>query len=217
LFDKHNLLRKDESGQIVYGFIHGNWALDNSRPDGRWCGVNNEIEVLLNTGCVFDMTMPSAPSDTQTSTINNIYWAHETGCPKSHDTGERARTGEWNDNLLLMIQGPLKINWKSRKYGIIPRIDTSELSADAPPNIERIKLWEDAAVCVEGLEEHLFIKVFTHGLQPKNSRMLFEDGGFERLWGGLERRYKRGEECSLHYVTAWEMYQKIKTLIKEGQ
>ena len=60
LHSKHGLLRKNEHGDIVYGFIHGNWALDNSRPDGRWCGVNNELDVLLETGCVYDMTMPSA-------------------------------------------------------------------------------------------------------------------------------------------------------------
>ena len=31
LFSRHGLLRKS-NGKIVFGFIHGNWALDNSRP-----------------------------------------------------------------------------------------------------------------------------------------------------------------------------------------
>jgi hypothetical protein len=36
LHDRHGLLRIDpETGRLVYGFIHGNWALCNSRPDGR--------------------------------------------------------------------------------------------------------------------------------------------------------------------------------------
>ena len=40
---RHGLLSHDRrTGRLAYGFIHGNWALDNSRPDGRWCGVNNE-------------------------------------------------------------------------------------------------------------------------------------------------------------------------------
>lgn len=39
LFHRHGLLRKDPAtGEIVYGFIHGNWSLCNSRPDGTWCG-----------------------------------------------------------------------------------------------------------------------------------------------------------------------------------
>ena len=37
LAGRHGLLRQDPStGRPSYGFIHGNWALDNSRPDGRW-------------------------------------------------------------------------------------------------------------------------------------------------------------------------------------
>ena len=61
--------------ELAYGFIHGNWALDNSRPDGRWCGVNNELDVLRETGCYADFTFPSAPSPTQTRKINSIYYA----------------------------------------------------------------------------------------------------------------------------------------------
>src|SRR4051812_10737027 len=34
LTEDHGLLRQRD-GQTVFGFIHGNWALDNSRPDGR--------------------------------------------------------------------------------------------------------------------------------------------------------------------------------------
>src|SRR5689334_7837346 len=41
LHERHGLLGRDERNRIAYGFIHGNWALDNSRPDGRWCGVND--------------------------------------------------------------------------------------------------------------------------------------------------------------------------------
>ena len=96
LADEHGLLSISRfSREIMYGFIHGNWALDNSRPDGRWCGVNNEISVLIETGCYADFTMPSAPSDTQTRTVNSIYYAiDDPEKPKSHDNGKirRCRT-----------------------------------------------------------------------------------------------------------------------------
>ena len=89
LAERHGLLSRDkETGAIVYGFIHGNWALDNARSDGRCCGVNNELDVLRETGCYADFTLPSAPSETQTRTINSIYWAvDDPHRPKSHDTG----------------------------------------------------------------------------------------------------------------------------------
>ncbi len=61
LHSRHGLLSTDDRGQIRYGFIHGNWALDNSDPDGRWCGVNNELTILRETGCYADFTMPAAP------------------------------------------------------------------------------------------------------------------------------------------------------------
>jgi hypothetical protein len=77
LHHEHGLLERDGDGRISYGFIHGNWALDNSRPDGRWCGVNNELSVLMETGCYADFTMPSAPAPCQTSTINSIYYAQD--------------------------------------------------------------------------------------------------------------------------------------------
>ncbi len=43
---RHGLLsRRRGDGELAYGFIHGNWSLCNSRPDGRWCGVNDELDV----------------------------------------------------------------------------------------------------------------------------------------------------------------------------
>ncbi|VAW65943.1 hypothetical protein MNBD_GAMMA09-233 [hydrothermal vent metagenome] len=210
LHTKHGLLRKDKNGNIVYGFIHGNWALDNSRPDGKWCGIDNEIDVLIKTGCVYDMTMPSAPSNTQTKTINSIYLAKEDGKCKSHNTGRivNANTRIAEDEL-LMIQGPLTLNWYSRKLGLIPRIESGELSFDAPPNNIRSLLWESCNVSIDGDDKNIFIKLHTHGLEDQNVKMFFELNGFENLWSSLEASFRDRDGYSLYYVTAWEMYEKI--------
>ena len=217
LYKKHDLLRTDSQGNIVYGFIHGNWALDNSRPDGRWCGVDNELEVLLKTGCVYDMTMPSAPSDTQTKIINSIYFAHDDGKCKSHNTGRKLSVDNWSDgDELLLIQGPLTLNWRNRKLGLIPRIEAGELSGDAPPTEERVKLWESCHVSIKGADNNIFIKLHTHGLEDQNSEMFFEKNGFDILWSALEKQFRDKEGCSLNYVTAWEMYEKIKQLSTEA-
>jgi len=214
LFNQHGQLRKDPvTGEIIYAFIHGNWALDNSRPDGRWCGVDNELAVLKETGCYVDMTMPSAPSDTQTRKINSIYWAKgRDGCRKSHDRGRDLFVGDQpRDGELLMIQGPLMLNWKNRKLHIMPKIESAEISYDAPPSAERVALWEQAAVCVRGAEQHVFIKVHTHGGLEKNYQMLFEHG-FDDLWQSLEARYRDRPGYQLHYVTAWEMVQAVRKI-----
>lgn len=215
LHERHGLLRREGgTGRVQYVFIHGNWALDNSRPDGRWCGVDNELAVLVQTGCVADMTMPSAPSDTQTRQINSLYFAHgRNGCRKSHDRGRRVEVGAWSQpGELLMIQGPLTLNWREGKFGLLPRIESGELSFDAPPTAHRVALWGRCGISVDGAPEHLFIKIHTHGATERSMKMLFDNGGLDTLWTELERQYRDGNGCSLHYVTAWEMVAKIREL-----
>lgn len=215
LHDRHGLLRRDPAtGRLQWVFIHGNWALDNSRPDGRWCGVDNELDVLVETGCVADMTMPSAPSDTQTRKINSIYFARgRHGCRKSHDHGRDVAVGQWGQpGELLMIQGPLTLNWREGKLGLVPRIESAELSFDAPPTPHRVALWGRCGISVAGAPEHVFVKVHTHGATERSMKMLFDGGGFDRLWTELERQYRDQPGCSLHYVTAWEMVSKIREL-----
>jgi hypothetical protein len=216
LHHRHGLLRRDAAGQVVYAFIHGNWALDNSRPDGRWCGVDNELEVLFDTGCRVDMTMPSAPSDTQTSTINSIYFARgAAGKRKAHDRGRAVEVGGWGERgELLMLQGPLTLNWRERKLHLLPRIESAEISPASPPSAHRVALWGRCHVSIRGAEDHVFIKVHTHGANEPTMAMLF-GGGFDSLWSELERQYRDAVGCALHYVTAWEMYEKVRSLTEK--
>src|SRR5205814_3512607 len=103
LSSRHGLLRS-EQGRTVFGFIHGNWALDNSRPDGRWCGLNNEITLLRNLGCYADFTMPSGNSPTQSRIVNTIYWVTDDPLrPRSYDQGLPVQRGRKVTGDLLMI------------------------------------------------------------------------------------------------------------------
>lgn len=214
---RHGLLRADGDTDPAYCFIHGNWALDNSRPDGQWCGVDNELSVLVATGCRADLTMPSAPSDTQTRKINSIYAARGIeGQRKSHNEGRNIRLGEWlQPGELLLIQGPLALNWRRRKAGILPRIENGEISRDAPPSIERVRLWFKVAPRVTGAERHVFIKLHTHGAQDDNMEMLLA-GGLEALWQNLETEFRDRPGVALCYVTGWEMFSRIRQLATKG-
>ena len=84
-----------------YGFIHGNWSLDNSRPDGRWCGVNNELQVLRETGCYADFTLPSAPSECQTRKINSIYYASDDPVRRRPDISLAREQLKWEPKIAL--------------------------------------------------------------------------------------------------------------------
>lgn len=203
---RHGLLRRDASGRLTYGFIHGNWALDNSRPDGRWCGVNNELAVLKRTGCYADFTMPSAPSPTQTRMANAIYYARGAdGRSKGHDWGAAARVGVAPpEDALLMVQGPLGFDWSRRKAGVLPRLENGDLHANFPPSLSRFEQWVKARVCVQGRPEWRFVKLHTHGAKEANADVLLGEP-MRAFHEGLARLRAQRPALSYYYVTAWEM------------
>src|SRR5947209_3780951 len=122
LVHRHGLLaRHRETGAIVYGFVHGNWALCNALGGGRHCGVDNELDILRETGCYADFTYPSAPHVTQPPIINALYYAWDRpGRPRSHETGRRVGSGPQPPGAVLMVQGPLVLDWRQRKAGLLP-------------------------------------------------------------------------------------------------
>ena len=210
LHERHGLLRREADGRISYGFVHGNWTLDNAGPDGRWCGVNDELRVLRETGCYADFTLPSAPSPTQTRKINSIYYAVDDPLrPKSHDTGADARVGGGAAGDLLLVQGPLTLDWGSRKWGILPRIENGDLSGENPPTPRRIGLWARQRIHVRGRPKWVFIKLHTHGANERNLEALL-GGPMDRTLDHLERAYNDGARYRLHYVTAREMVEVIR-------
>ncbi len=202
---RHGFLSRDKSGQVRYAFIHGNWALDNSHPQGLNCGVTNELAVLQETGCYADFTMPSAPHPTQTRTINSIYYARGTAKPKSHDTGTPAQTGRKPDeNEFLLVQGPLGLNWTRRKFGLLPRLENADLTGANPPTPDRMKLWMNLGIHVTGQPDWVFIKLHTHGALPANMPTMLGDP-IRRFHEHLLREYNDGKKYRLHYVSAREM------------
>ncbi len=207
LAERHGLLpRRRDTGEAAYGFIHGNWALCNSRPDGRWCGVNNELEILRETGCYADFTMPSAPSPTQTRKINRIYYASDVpGRPKSHDGGVDVGTAPQPEGSLMLIQGPLALDWGRAKWGLVPRLENACLQGNQPASIRRLDLWLRAAVQVPTRPDWFFVKLHTHGAPEWNQEALLGAPMVE-FHRALAERAERDPNFHYHYVTAREMY-----------
>lgn len=208
----HGALCRDESGAVRYGFIHGNWALDHSHPDGRHCGVADELAILRETGCYADFTLPSAPNRTQTRTINKIYYAREDGRPRSHEKGRRVISDrdrrEPDMDELLIVQGPLGLNWDRRKFGILPRIENSDLTSLNPPTLDRIHVWLECNITVAGRPNWVFAKLHTHGAKPENTAMFLGEPmrAFHRT---LAEYAARDPKFHYHYATAREMVNMI--------
>lgn len=207
---EHGFLSRDRTGKLRFGFVHGDWALDNSHPTGRHCGVNNELEVLVAAGCYADFTLPAAPDPCQTRTINSIYWACDGPEPKSHDRGDPVMAGEANspaqldDSRLLMIQGPLGLDWSRRKWGFLPRMENGELSGANPPRPGRLQNWLRYHIHVRGRPEWAFVKLHTHGGIPPNYRMLLGDP-MRAFYVYLSRMMENDKMIRVHYVTAREL------------
>lgn len=214
LVNRHGLLRIDShTGKLAYGFIHGNWALCNSRRDGQWCGVDHELPILLETGCYADFTFPSAPSDTQPPTINSIYYASDSPQGRrAHEHGLPAGAGvEQPANSLLMIQGPLLFDGRRKKFGVLPRVENGDLLGNHPPSIERLPLWVNAGVTVAGHPQVRFVKLHTHGCKPSNQRMWLSETT-QRFHADLAALSRRNPRFKYRYVTAWEMANAVREL-----
>jgi hypothetical protein len=205
LFHGHGLLR-ERDGRIRFGFIHGNWALDNSRPDGKWCGLPGEVALLRDLGCYADFTMPSVPSPTQGRIVNQIYWCSSDGkSSKCFDRGIEAGVGKGVAGDLLMITGPLGLRFRDR---LVPRVETGEVASYDPPTPSRVHRWFDLA---PRIGEDVFLKLYTHGAHPSNRSMLLNGGLRDLLRWCAAEAAARGME--LRWASAWEMFLAVDNLV----
>jgi len=210
----HGLLGRMATGDPGYAFVHGNWALCNARPDGDWCGVDRELAILRETGCYADFTFPSAPSPTQPRTVNAIYYASD---PAPGERGHRRIKVESRQSAignrqsatgLLMVQGPLGLNWRSRKAFVLPRLENAEISNVNPASLGRLKQWMRLQVHVPCRPDWVVVKLHTHGMSLRSREGIV--GPAMRRFHEEALRWCAAEGIVLHYVTARELTNIIK-------
>jgi hypothetical protein len=209
LRDDHGLLH-DHNGKMVFGFIHGNWALDNSHPRGVDCGLTGEIELLRDLGCYADFTMPSVPSPTQGRVVNQIYWCTATpGRPKAFDRGIEASVGGGTQGDLLMITGPVGLRFAGR---LVPRVEMGEIAANDPPTEYRVRRWLEFA---PRIGTDVFLKLYTHGAREDNADALL---GTPTRAGGLDEMFRwlheiaQEQDIELHWASAYRMFTAVEVL-----
>lgn len=202
-FSRHGHLSRDKDGRRRYAFIHGNWALANSLPNGFACGVDEELPILWDTGCYADFTFPSVPDYSQPNIVNRIYWpVGDLTQKRCYEQGLPARVGTVMNDRILLIEGPLALARRGR--GFRGRIEHSALTAHDPPSLERVRTWAAQSIHVEGRPEWVFVKTHTHGAPDAEGECLLGAGG-EALHQGLAT-FCAEQNYTLHYVTAREMW-----------
>lgn len=211
VYHSHGTLTQWPDGRTAFAFVHGNWALDNSRiENGRnFCGVNDELTVLQNLGCYADFTFPAWQCMSQPRQTNSIYYAVDTPEPKSYDRGTPAVVGKTDQDGLLIVQGPLSPYIRKTKKGPRLGIDDGDLAGSRRYHPSRLDRWIRAGIHVQGRPDRIFIKLHCHGAADGNRDALLGTD-FEALFSDAEARYNDGKRYRIHYLTAREMYNVIK-------
>ncbi|RMD78915.1 MAG: hypothetical protein D6820_09090 [Lentisphaerae bacterium] len=169
----NGLLPLSPDGKPVYAFVHGNWALNNTHPQRKNCGVDNEIEILLKTGCFADLTMPAAPHPAQVPLVNQLAALPPGPRLAPFHRAIPIQAGHpLPSGHLLYIPGPLTLNWQWRKHHIFPRIENADLTPVNPPALRRLHAWLRASIGIDPIPELFIVKLHTHGAYPDNANML---------------------------------------------
>jgi len=209
IFHQYGYMKPYKSGQqACFGFIHGDWSLGNARGI-EFCGVDNEIELLMKNGCYADFTFPALFNKAQPPIINSIYYARENHRAKSYFKGRHAQVGARQEyDEFMIFQGPLTINWSDWRHKWHPTIEDGDVNRfpthDDP---KRIDAWIRQNIHVEGQANWRFVKIFCHGAQDHQSVV---SDATDRMFSYLESRYNDGSNYRLHYVTAREAYNIVK-------
>lgn len=195
-FNSYGAMKTIGNGNpVAFGFIHGNWALDNSGKKEH-CGVSRELDILKRAGCYADFTFPSFGSVSQPSKINSIYYAIDDDDPKSYDRGENAEVGRRNRVGLMIFEGPLGLSL-SRQM-----VECGAVETDYMPSPSRVDKWIETGISVKGRPAWIFVKVYTHGIQGRN---VFFSKETDEMFTYLEQKYTK-DPYQLHYITAREAY-----------
>lgn len=198
------LSRFEDSDKPMYSFVHGNFALANTYDN--YCGVDSELQILADTGCYLDLTLPAAPAKTQVPMINAFY---ECGRPlherRAHRTGNNLRiNGKYK--LPLILTGPLVLDWDRRLRGLpLPGIDNGDLTHNYQASLGRLRSWRNASISVAGRPEWIFIKLSSHGFLPGDMAPTIGEPMRRFLGEAMEYAARTGE-FKLHYATAREAY-----------
>jgi hypothetical protein len=195
-------------GPPMYAFVHGNFALANS-AGGRYCGVDSEMQILADTGCYADFTLPAVPFRAQVPRINAIYeCGHSLHERNPHRSGPSLRVGV-PPRLPIIFTGPLVFNWRRRLWGLpVPRLDDGALASNYPLDLPRLHRWRGARIAVLGRPEWVFIKLYCHGFFPHDQAMVIGEP-VQRFLEEFVDHGERSGEFKVHFATAREAFNMV--------
>jgi hypothetical protein len=194
------MLSAEATPRQRFGYIAGNWSLDNGSGNDAFSGCDTEIRALLEAGCYADFTFPALGSRAQPRLANRIWYAREDGRAKSYNDGIEASVGQVPPDDLMIFSGAIAMDWWRGRFddAAIEKVDSFDP--------RRLPLWLSSGVCVAGRPEWVFVKLHTHAMQ---NRAAFLGPRFDALFTAMEQKWNRGR-FRLHYVTAREAFNMVR-------
>lgn len=205
LAERHKLLsRFDGTGEPKYAFVHGNLALANS-CGGRFCGVDEEMQILADTGCYADMTLASAPDESQVAVINKIYECGFSLTEKApHRRGKSVEAGRNHLPLPLIFTGPLVFNWTRKVKGMpVPRLEDGALVSNQPMDLARFNRWKNANITVKGRTDWIFVKLYCHGFFDHDQAACIGTGARE-FFSKINEHGEKTGDYKVYFASARE-------------
>lgn len=202
------LSREKPTDSPKYAFVHGNWALGNS-AGGKFCGVDSELQILADTGCYADFTLPSAPDRSQVPRINAIYQCDNPLTEaRPHRSGPGLKVGD-QPTLPIIFTGPLVFDWSRRVRGFpIPRIDDGALAQNYPLSPDRLDSWRSAHISVSGRPEWTFIKLYSHGFFEWDQDVMIGEQ-LKRFMAEVMELAEQTGRFKIHFASAREAFNMV--------
>jgi hypothetical protein len=209
------LVGENYTSQPKYGFVHGNWALANS-AGGRFCGVDSEMQILADTGCYADFTLPSVPFQSQVPRINAIYQcANQLTEARPHRSGPSLKVGD-KLQLPIIFTGPLVFDWTRRLRGLpVPRIEDGALAQNYPLSLGRFNRWRSAGIGVKERPDWIFIKLYSHGFFDWDQDLMIGEQ-MKRFMSEVLEFGERTGNFKVHFASAREAFNMVVAAV-EGQ
>ncbi len=214
LAETHGCLsRFGGAGEPKYAFVHGNLALGNS-AGGKYCGVDDELQILAETGCYADLTLPSAPDETQVAMINEIYECGQPlGQKMPHRTGKSLEVKGADFQLPVIFTGPLAFDFSRRIKNLpVPKIDDGALTANQGTDLKRFKRWTNTNITVKGKSDWVFVKLYCHGFFDRDQSFCIGEDA-RRFFSEIIEHGEKTGAYSVHFASAREAFNLISAAV----
>jgi hypothetical protein len=174
------------------------------------------MQILADTGCYADFTLPSVPFQSQVPRINAIYQcANQLTEARPHRSGPSLKVGD-KLQLPIIFTGPLVFDWTRRLRGLpVPRIEDGALAQNYPLSLGRFKRWRSAGIGVKERPDWIFIKLYSHGFFDWDQDLMIGEQ-MKRFMSEVLEFGERTGNFKVHFASAREAFNMVVAAV-EGQ